>query len=79
MPLAAFLGNGVLVLLSTVAGPGGYMGQVIDLHRRDIHSRAEFFWQGDAPAALVGTGRQDQFAIFTYHGEVQVQRVPVAG
>jgi hypothetical protein len=75
-PFAVFLGNGALVVMSSIERPGGYMGEVIDLDRRGVHSRAEFFWQGGEPVALVGAARQDHFAIFTRAGEVQVKRVP---
>lgn len=76
-PFAVFLGNGALVAFSSVERPGGYQGEVIDVDRRGVHSRAEFFWQGDEPAGMVGAARQDQFAIFTRRGEVEVKRVPV--
>jgi hypothetical protein len=69
-PLAAFLRNGSLVLLSTSAGPEGFPGQVIDLDRRGIHSTADFTWKGDWPAALVATDQPGGFAIFTKYGAV---------
>ena len=71
-PLAVFLGNGTLVLLSSVAGPGGFAGQVLDLDRHHIHSTADFTWTGAWPVALVAADAPYSFAIFTRTGEVQI-------
>ena len=78
-PLAAFLRNGSLVLLSTSAGPEGFPGRVIDLDRRGIHSTADFAWNGDWPVGLVATDQPDGFAIFTKYGAVAVFRGTIAG
>ena len=76
-PLATFLGNGTLVLLSSVAGPGGFAGQVLDLDRHRIHSTADFTWSGAWPVALIAADTPYAFAIFTRSGEVQLHGVTI--
>jgi tetratricopeptide (TPR) repeat protein len=76
-PLAAAVGNGSLVLLATVAGPGGFSGRVFDLDRRGVSSSADFSWEGAWPVALVATNLPNEFAIFTQDGEVTIMAVPV--
>jgi tetratricopeptide (TPR) repeat protein len=77
-PIVTFLGNGTLVLLSSVPAFGVFDGEVIDLDRRGVHSSAKFQWPNpQPPCALIATDRPDEFAIFTRDGEVQLFRVPV--
>jgi tetratricopeptide (TPR) repeat protein len=77
-PRAVWLRNGALVLLSSVATPGGFAGQVIDLDRRGIHSATDFVWSGASPIALVATDVPNGFAIFTHAGEVHLHEIRTA-
>ncbi len=78
-PTAAFLGNGLLVLLATGSGPDGHFaGQVIDLDRRGVLSAADFTWRGGQPAAVIATDVPNEFAIFTVTGETHIHRAPLA-
>lgn len=77
-PLATFLRNGTLVLLSSTESPGGFAGQVIDLDRRGVHGTTDFTWSGERPVALIATDAPGSFAIFTHTGEVTVYQIPAA-
>jgi hypothetical protein len=75
-PFCAWLGNGMLALLSSQEGPDGYSGRIIDLDRRGVHSEANFSWKEGSPAGLVALPRPDAFAVFTREGKVQIFHVP---
>ena len=68
-PLAAFTGNGTLVLLAENEG------RLCEVSAKAAPQSSSFAWPGKAPIAVVRADGSNQFAVFSADGKVQVFRL----